>query len=112
MGTATTSERLPARMEPGVAGLPGYEPSVRDEPLLTWEEAASHIVEDITASAKGLFALYGHCAGSTLTTLAARESERRRSVPDPGLRPAPGARAGTDPYRLHITLLPKGIGHG
>ncbi|GGU11832.1 non-ribosomal peptide synthetase [Streptomyces violascens] len=75
------ADHLPAELELWAAALPGHDPSVPDEKLLTWEEAAERIVEEIATSVRGPFALYGHCAGSTLTALVARELERRGRMP-------------------------------
>ncbi|MFE6691658.1 amino acid adenylation domain-containing protein [Streptomyces sp. NPDC057743] len=76
------AEQLPPHIELLAAGLPGHDPSVPDEPLLSWAEAADRIVAEITASVTGPLALYGHCAGSTLTMLVARELERRGRTPE------------------------------
>ncbi|GAU69399.1 putative siderophore 2,3-dihydroxybenzoate-glycine-threonine trimeric ester bacillibactin synthetase [Streptomyces sp. NBRC 110611] len=76
------ADQLPAHIELLAAGLPGHDPSIPDEPLLTWEEAAERIVAELTTSVTGPFALYGHCAGSTLTLLVARELERQGRTPE------------------------------
>ncbi|MGK5643274.1 thioesterase II family protein, partial [Streptomyces sp. URMC 126] len=65
------AERLSPRMELWAVGLPGHDPTDADSTLLTWDEAAERIVAEIGESVTGPFALYGHCAGSTLTTLVA-----------------------------------------
>ncbi|GGU92627.1 non-ribosomal peptide synthetase [Streptomyces filipinensis] len=83
-GSATAFQQLatclPADVELRAVALPGHDPALpaKDGPAL--REAAKRLAEEITETVNGPFALYGHCVGTALTMLTARELEDRDSA--------------------------------
>ncbi|MFD8009967.1 amino acid adenylation domain-containing protein [Streptomyces sp. NPDC058955] len=84
-GSATAFQRLAACLPPDVelraAALPGYDPALPDEDGPALREAAEHLAGEIARTVNGPFALYGHCVGTALTVLTARELEDRGADP-------------------------------
>ncbi|MER5294251.1 amino acid adenylation domain-containing protein [Streptomyces pharetrae] len=84
-GTATAYQGLAVELAPHAelwaAALPGHDPTQPDESLLTLDESADAIAEEIRCSLTGPFALYGHCAGSALAVAVAGRLERGGHLP-------------------------------
>ncbi|AIR96911.1 non-ribosomal peptide synthetase [Streptomyces glaucescens] len=84
-GTAAAYQGLAVELAPHAelwaAALPGHDPTQPDESLLTLDESADAIAEEVRRSLTGPFALYGHCAGSALAVAVAQRLERTGHLP-------------------------------
>ncbi|MEW2138048.1 amino acid adenylation domain-containing protein [Streptomyces sp. NPDC005409] len=84
-GTAAAFQGLAAELPPGMAlwaaALPGHDPTQPGEPLLSMADSVELIAAEISSSLRGPFALYGHCAGSSLAVAVARRLEQTGRPP-------------------------------
>ncbi|MFF2013867.1 amino acid adenylation domain-containing protein [Streptomyces sp. NPDC058195] len=84
-GSATAFQQLatclPPHMELRAAAIPGHDPTLPAQDAPTLREAAKHLAEEIADTVNGPFALYGHCVGTVLALLTARELEDRNTAP-------------------------------
>lgn len=84
-GTAAVYQGLAAELAPvaevWAAALPGHDPTQPGETLLSLEDSADAIADEIGRSVTGPFGLYGHCAGSALAVAVAQRLERAGRTP-------------------------------
>ncbi|MEV7612294.1 amino acid adenylation domain-containing protein [Streptomyces sp. NPDC089799] len=85
-GTAAAFRGLAAELGPDVdvraAELPGHDPTRSEDPLWSLDDTADLIAAEIGGSVDGPFALYGHCAGSSLAVAVAQRLDRMGLLPE------------------------------
>lgn len=73
------ADRLPFGLSLWSVGLPGHDPSGRDDDFISVEEAALRCADEILARITGPVMVYGQCAGVALAVELARVLEDRGS---------------------------------